>query len=177
MPDDPSNPQNPPTGDPPAGDPPAGDPPQNPPAADDGIDPAVLAGAQNRDAVRNAIKAEREAAAKAKQEAEAAKAEAQKLKDAQLSDQERKDKEAREAREEAESAKAKALKYEVAAAKGVPLSQAHRLQGATKEELEADADAFLSDVNGPAPSFDGGPRGAAQPGDMDAAIRRAAGRP
>lgn len=37
---------------------------------------------------------------------------------------------------------AKALRYEVAAAKGIPLALASRLTGATKEELEADADAL-----------------------------------
>ena len=49
----------------------------------------------------------------------------------------------------AESA-AKALRYEVAAATGVPLKQAHRLVGSTKEELEADAANFLADL-GPKP--------------------------
>jgi hypothetical protein len=59
----------------------------------------------------------------------------------------------------------------------VPLSQAHRLQGSTKEELEKDADAFLKDVKPNGTTFDGGPRaaGAVGKGGMDAAIRRAAG--
>lgn len=142
-------------------------------------DAAVLAQAYNPDAVKAALQRERDAAAAAKKEADEARAEAQKLKDAQLSDQERKDKEAKEATERATAAEAKALKYEVAAAKGVPLTQAHRLQGSTKEELETDADAFLEDVKGGnGTDFDGGAsgRGGGNKGSFDDMIRSSASR-
>jgi hypothetical protein len=66
--------------------------------------------------------------------------------DRDKTEQQKKDEEKAEAEQRATAAEAKALRFEVAAAKGVPLSQAHRLQGTTKEELEQDADAFLKDV-------------------------------
>lgn len=140
---------------------------------------AAVEKADNPDAVRNAIQRQKDEARKAREEAAAAKAEAQKLKDEQLSDQERKDKTAREATERATQAETKALKYEVAATvPGFPLSQAHRLTGSTKEELKTDAEALLKDLKGDnGAEFDGGARGSsAEPDDMDARIRRAAGR-
>jgi len=48
-----------------------------------------------------------------------------------------------EAKSDAEKAELKATRLEVAFDKGIPTKQAHRLQGKTKEELEADADEFL----------------------------------
>ena len=50
---------------------------------------------------------------------------------------------------------AKALRAEVAMAKGLKPSQARRLQGATKDELEADADEMIAEF-APASSDDGG---------------------
>lgn len=44
----------------------------------------------------------------------------------------------------ANEAAGKALRYEVAAAKGLDLALAARLTGSTKEELEADADALMA---------------------------------
>jgi membrane protein involved in colicin uptake len=141
-------------------------------------DAALLAAANNPDAVKAALDREREAAKAARKEADEARAKVKEFEDAKLSDQEKKDKEKAEAEQRATAAEAKALKYEVAAEKGVPLAQAHRLQGSTKEELEKDADAFLKDVKpgGGGGQLDGGPRGAMEtPEDMDAAIRQAAG--
>jgi hypothetical protein len=142
-------------------------------------DAALLAAANNPDAVKAALDREREAAKAARKEADDAKAKVKEFEDAQLSEQEKKDKEKAEADQRATVAETKALKYEVAAEKGVPLAQAHRLQGTTKEELETDADAFLKDVKpggGGGGQLDGGPRGAVEtPEDMDAAIRAAAG--
>ena len=48
------------------------------------------------------------------------------------------------ARAEAAKNAAQALRYEVAAAKGLDLALAARLTGSTKEELEADADALMA---------------------------------
>lgn len=61
---------------------------------------------------------------------------------------------------------AKALRYEVAAEKGIPLTAAPRLVGATREEIVADADRFLADfpnlrvaaTRTPAPDPGQGPR-------------------
>ncbi len=63
---------------------------------------------------------------------EADKTELQKLTDAKAA-----------AEKEAAEAKLTALRYEVAASKGIPITQAKRLIGSTKEELEADADEYL----------------------------------
>lgn len=81
--------------------------------------------------------------------------------------QEERDAEARAAleRTSAENA-AKALRYEIAAEKGIPLSAAPRLVGGTREELAADADKFLADfpalrvsvTRAPAPDPSQGPR-------------------
>ncbi len=62
--------------------------------------------------------------------------------DAKLSADEKAAKDLKEAQEQAATATLRALKYEVAAAKGIDLANAHRLTGSTKAELEADADAF-----------------------------------
>ncbi len=48
------------------------------------------------------------------------------------------------ARAEAEQSRAQALRYEVAARKGLDLALAARLTGSTKEELEADAEALMA---------------------------------
>ncbi|MFF9525351.1 hypothetical protein ACF1DV_25730 [Streptomyces achromogenes] len=74
---------------------------------------------------------------------------------AELSETERLQKERDDAAAEAARAKAaaeeatrRALVLEVAADKGLTPAQASRLQGSTKEELEADADALLSLFSG-----------------------------
>jgi len=58
--------------------------------------------------------------------------------------------EVREAEGKATAAELKATRLEVAFDKGIPAKQAHRLQGSTQEEIEADADEFLQSfgVNG-----------------------------
>lgn len=82
---------------------------------------------------------------------------------------------------ETELASERAGRYraEVAAAKGLTPQQAARLQGATREELEADADALLTlfpaapaGPRNPAPDPSQGSRGT-QPADIDAQIRDA----
>ncbi|TXS08240.1 hypothetical protein EAO71_37200 [Streptomyces sp. ms191] len=83
---------------------------------------------------------------------------------------------------EAEAAKAssKLLRYEVASSKKLPPGWAGRLQGSTKEELEADADALLKELGETqqrrSPDYDGGVRKPAPaPTDMNALIRQKAG--
>jgi membrane protein involved in colicin uptake len=107
----------------------------------------------------------------------AAEAELAQRKAAELSETERLQKERDDAATEAAAAKAaaeqatrRALVLEVAADKGLTPAQAARLQGSTKEELEADAEALLSLFSGAGsgqgnggmgtpPPRSGGPRG------------------
>ena len=81
--------------------------------------------------------------------------------------QEQKDTEAHAALEKSSAQNAaKALRYEVAAEKGIPLTAAPRLVGATREEIATDADRFLADFPNlrvsatrvPAPDPGQGPR-------------------
>jgi hypothetical protein len=122
-----------PPADPPAdpADPPAGDPPADPkPDADPLGDPGKKALAAEREA-RKAAEKELAKYRKADQDrADADKTEAEK-------------RAAADAR--AEAAELRATRSEVAHDKGLTPAQAKRLQGATKEELEADADEILRD--------------------------------
>lgn len=81
----------------------------------------------------------------------------------------------------AADAQGRLLRYEVAAAKNLPPTLAVRLQGSTKDELEADADTLLEELGrqqrAATPSYDGGVRQSApQTTDMNSLIRQAAGR-
>lgn len=87
--------------------------------------------------------------------------------------------EARAAAEErAVKAESEAARLRIALTKNLPVELASRLVGSTEEELAADADRLLQLVQAPTqtPSFDGGVRTTATEPDMNAAIRRAAGR-
>jgi hypothetical protein len=84
------------------------------------------------------------------------------------------------AEQRATSAEQQLLRFKVAAAKNLPANLASRLQGATEEEMTADADSLLEVLGAQqqrnTPSYDGGVRKpAAAPTDMNALIRRAAG--
>ena len=76
----------------------------------------------------------------------------------------------------------RALRLEVAAEKGLTPAQAKRLTGSTREELEADAEElksmFAPSATPSGAALDLGVRGApaATGGDMNQALRRAAGR-
>ncbi|MFE7399623.1 hypothetical protein [Streptomyces sp. NPDC057557] len=66
------------------------------------------------------------------------------------------------AERERDEARSEALRFTVAATKGLTPAQAKRLQGSTKEELEADADELLKDFAPAAPASPpraGGARG------------------
>lgn len=87
---------------------------------------------------------------------------------------------AQTAESEATKAQARLLRYEVADAKKLPAKWASRLQGSTKEELEADADTLLKELGESqqrqSPNYDGGVRKPAPaPTDMNALIRQKAG--
>jgi len=120
----------------PAGDPPADDPP--PPDTGDGDDPAGDDPDWKAEAEKWKALA-RKHEAQAKRNAGAAR---------QLTQQEGASKTLEERLAQLETraveAEGKALRAEVAAAKGLTPAQAKRLQGATREELEADADELLT---------------------------------
>jgi hypothetical protein len=86
--------------------------------------------------------------------------------------------EARDAAEKrATDAERANLRYRVAVQKQLPPELVDRLRGETEEEMAADADALLTLVKPAAPSYDGGARTTAgAPADMNALIRRHAGR-
>jgi hypothetical protein len=71
---------------------------------------------------------------------------------------------AEDARTEAEKAAADVLRYRVALETGVPAKHIGRLQGATEEELRADAASFVADIvpgkTTPKPDLSQGPQGA-----------------
>jgi hypothetical protein len=154
-------------------------------AADTG-DEDLLKGAKDPDAVRNALKAERETAKQARDKATAEKDRADKLaekvqqfEDRDKSEQEKAEQKAADAEKKAEAAEKKLLRLEVAGEKKLPATLAARLSGDTKEELEADADELLKIVKSEetVPDFDSGARQTASPGtDMNAKIRELAGR-
>lgn len=143
-----------------------------------GSDAEILKDADNPDAVKRALDAERAAAKEARKRAEDAEAKVKDFEDADKSDKEKLEAKADDAESRAKTAEAKALRYEVAGAKDLPLKWADRLRGDTKEELEADADELLKEINPDASDFGGGGRGSSTKDDssMDARIRRAAGR-
>lgn len=139
------------------------------------------------DAGKKALTEEREA----RREAERAATDRQKQLDATLAElQQFRDRDKTEAEKLAErattaeataaTAQSRLMKYEVAVEKRLPPTLAARLQGSTREELAADADALLADLGkqqqAMAPSFDGGVRTSGPaPTDMNSLIRRAAG--
>lgn len=100
---------------------------------------------------KKALKAERDARTKAEKDLADANAELQRLRDAGKSDEDKRnerfqqlEQSDREKDTTIASQQAMLLRYQVAAAKGLDLEAAERLRGATKEEIEADAEAFAS---------------------------------
>lgn len=146
-------------------DPPA-DPPANPPAdAPKDQEPLKEPGLK-------ALQAEREARAKAEAELAALKKQNE---DAKLSADEKAAKDLKEAQEQAATAATRALRYEVAAEKGLDLKLAPRLTGSTKEELAADADTLLALVGtgklvAPQPDPSAGHSGDPKPKSLSEAI-------
>lgn len=98
------------------------------------------------DAGKRALDAERKARAAAERRAKEAEAKLKEADDAQLSETERLQGQVADLQKQAEAAQAKADRFEIAAAKGLNLSQARRLVGSTKEELEQDADEMRSEL-------------------------------
>lgn len=115
---------------------------------------------------------------KANKEAETLRLKLKEFEDRDKTEAERLADRAATAEKAAADAAASLLKYQVAAEKNLPAQLAARLQGATKDELAADADALIKLLGSQvaAPSFDGGVRTAGPaPTDMNALIRQKAG--
>ncbi len=116
-----------------------------PATGDEGTTPDADDTDELGDAGKKALDQER----KARREAEKANADLVKrlkeFEDADKSELEKATNAAAEAAKRAEEAELKALRLEVAGDKGLTPSQARRLVGTTKEELEADADQLLED--------------------------------
>lgn len=131
---------------------PGGTPPVDPPAPPVGPPtPPVDPPADDKlgEGGVKALKAERDARQKAEKDAADALARVKELEDASKSDEDKRnerfaalEKSDREKDTVIAERDAKLLRYEVAAAKGLDLKAALRLQGTTKEEIEADADEF-----------------------------------
>jgi hypothetical protein len=139
----------------------------------------IAAQGKDPEAVEKALRSERAKAREASKKAEAAATKVKEFEDRDKSEHEKAEQAKTEAEKRATDAEARALRYEVAAAKKLPLKLAARLTGSTKEEMEADADELLELVGGEdqTTDFDGGARKSTKaPADMSAAIRQAAGR-
>lgn len=103
------------------------------------------------DAMKKALK-------KANREAEQARLKLKQIEDAGKSETQRITEERDSLKGDLTSAQVQALRFEIALDKGIPKAIAQRLQGATREEMEADADELLKTIGGgkKSPSFDGG---------------------
>ena len=144
----------------------------------------IAAQADKPDAVSNAIKAEREAAKKAKAERDEALARIKEYEDAQKSEAEKREEALAETQKELEALRnqnhqleVRQLRATVAAEKNLPPRLANRLTGETVEEIQADADALLEDLGTlpgeTPPPGDGGARTPVTPPDLDEQIRSA----
>lgn len=102
---------------------------------------------ETEDGVPPAVKA---ALRKANKEAETLRLKLKELEDRDKSDTDKLQDRVTVAEKRAEEAEARALRLEVAAEKGLTLTQAKRLVGSTKEELEADAEELLESFGGAA---------------------------
>lgn len=123
---------------------------------------SVVAQAENPDAVKNALAAERAAKKAAEKRANELAARVEEFENANASEIEKAQGKVTKAEQRAEAAEAKLLRYLVAAEQEVPAEAVDLLQGTTREDLEASAAKILSLVKNrntnEAPDFDGGPR-------------------
>lgn len=124
-----------------------------------------------KDADAGVPPAVRAALRKANKEAETYRRKLQELEDRDKSETDKLKDRVTVAEKRAEEAEARALRLEVAAEKGLTLTQAKRLVGSTKEELEADAAELLesfggSNGNGGAKPPAGKPKEKLRPGQV-----------
>lgn len=99
-----------------------------------------------REPGKKALERERQRADDAEREKAALAARLKQLEDAGLTDQQKIERDLAEAKSAAAKATAQLLRYTVAEEKELPAGWANRLQGSTREELEADADALLKQL-------------------------------
>lgn len=111
------------------------------PADPAAITPPAETPADLGEAGKKALQAERDARKKAEDDFKALQ---QQIADSQKTAEQKAAEALAAAQASANDAAAKALRYEVAAEKGLDLALAARLTGSTKEELEADADALMA---------------------------------
>jgi hypothetical protein len=134
----------------------------------------------NPEASAEDVKAMQKALNKANKEAQGYRQRLQEFEDRDKTEAEKLTERAEAAERTASESQQKLLRYEVALEKKLPAELASRLQGGSREEMEADADELLKLVQPAAPpvgGHDGGPRGGSQqPADMNQFIRQAAGR-
>ena len=125
----------------------------------DAPDAAAVAVAENPDAVKNAIARHQTAAKEAAKRAEAAEAKVREFEERDQSETEKITGQRDKFKSDAEEARVQNLRLRVALEKKLPSDLIDRLQGATQEELEADADKLLELVKpAEATDFDGGAR-------------------
>lgn len=139
---------------------------------------AAAAGDEPQTFDRKYVEGLRRENAAARKRAQDAEARAKEYEDRDKTEQQKLAEQAQAAGTRADEAETRLLRYEVAAEKNVPTKLAKFLSGSSKEELERSADELLAELGDQTrTSFDGGAReGQVPAGDMDAAIRRAAGR-
>lgn len=159
------------------GAPPASDPPAN--SGNEPVEPATAKPGDVSDEAwkalgdpgKKALVAEREAHEKAKADLAALRKE---IEDGKKTAEQKTADDLKAAQDAAAQNAAKALRYEVAASKGLNLQLAARLTGSTKEELEADADALkalIPDAKGtPKPDPSAGATGDVKPKTLNDAI-------
>ncbi len=120
------------------------EPPANPPAPAPIADPPKPGEEALGDAGKKALAEERAAKKAAEKELADLRAKLKEIEDKDKSESEKLAEKAAAAEKTASEATLRALRLEVAAEKGLTPAQAKRLVGATKEELEADADELLA---------------------------------
>ncbi len=134
-------------------------PAANPTADDKPAEPNVPAGAENPDAVRNALKAERTAAKEAAKRAEAAEARLAELEERDKSEVEKAQGKLTKAEQRAADAEAKLLRYEVATELNVPAKLVPLLTATSEEGLREQATLLLENAKpADASDFDSGAR-------------------
>lgn len=133
------------------------DDPKDPSAKDDPKDPAPKPKDDSDDlgeAGKRALEAERKARKAAEKSAKDAEARLKEITDKDKSETDKLRDERDAEKKRADAAEARSMRLEVAIEKGLTddgakrlVSQAKRLQGATREELEADADDFFASIS------------------------------
>ena len=126
-------------------------------------DDSVASRAENPDAVKNALAAERAAKKAAEKRANELAAKVEQFESANQSELEKLASKVTKAEQAKADAEGKLLRFEVAAEKQIPADALDLLTGSTREELEAKADKLLELVKSrtetdTTPDFDGGPR-------------------